>query len=254
MEAEEEDYFNAEDDEEPPATSTPPRWQTNVVIGAIKRKRQRGGAANALRHARPATPTPPLTPPLGSLVDYEDDDEQSNGDSSPFRPTVNSSPHRNLQPIGSPQPPSSPTDASASPRLSHRQNTPSKLALAARSSSDDEDDLLEALANRSPSPQMVAEKLMTPLIGSLPISGKRRRDEVEEDGLLDRLSRPKRPSFQRSNSSDVPSARSASPKHGDDQPKKFKVKLGSVGKALTSGSSPTPSDSQDPGPKDGDGG
>src|SRR6202451_1153824 len=84
LEVEEENYFNADDDDDDfvPAIAAPliPRGQApSPPLNLLKRKRRTG--LNISSGFRPLTP--PRAPPIGSLVDYEDEDEDLGGLASP---------------------------------------------------------------------------------------------------------------------------------------------------------------------------
>ncbi|GLB34125.1 putative DUF625-domain-containing protein [Lyophyllum shimeji] len=250
LDAEEEDYFNADDDEEedvtPAVGQSLPRMATvgTPSVGAnnlLKRKRRMAVGSTSKGHR------PPLrTPALGSLVDYGDDDEE---DGPP--PPLTKKP-------GSPQPQQrtslspSPEVPPASPKLSHRQvvvapsGPPPKRASA---EDEDDDNLLEALARSRPRPVSPAPGMMASM-ESLRTSEKRRReDEEDDDELVGRMSKVKKPDLgaqkERFGFGNI-----SRTKNGDDPPKKIKVKLGTSSLAVASTTStPVPSET---GAKDGD--
>jgi protein phosphatase-4 regulatory subunit 3 len=240
LEAEEEDYFNADDDEDfIPSIAAPlfPRGQSpSPPLHSLKRKRRTG--LNISSGLRPAL-TPPRTPPMGSLVDYEDEDLVSIDDGTGSSGNDLSLPKRSLSP-----------NVLSSPRLSNRQVSPS-IPPQRPFLDDDEDNLLEALVRpkgRRPSPSIVTPKVPNLGLGPMRPTGKRRRDD-DDDELLERLSsKAKRPDLGAEKVLVGTGGRAGS-KPGDDPPKKIKLKFG-----LTSlGVAPTlPSLSSETGAKDGD--
>ncbi|KAH9854932.1 DUF625-domain-containing protein [Lenzites betulinus] len=242
----EEDYFNADDDDDDPIqpipiVSTPP--PRGVHPGRRRRPVPRQGIPT---RASPKTfnGAPLRTPPLGSLVDYDEGDE--GGPSSPGRTSpipggfipVPVAQQQQLQPSSDAPP--------ASPRMSHRLvavKTPS-LSPAA------DGDILEALAKGA-------------LLSKAPEGGlrsKRPRDD-DDDELLERLaSKAKRPTPSPSSPNpdgDAPSSAGATKvpptKGAEEGPKKFKLKIGAVGAAVAS-SAPAATSPSSTGTKDGDNG
>ncbi|OCH94520.1 DUF625-domain-containing protein [Obba rivulosa] len=245
LEAEEEDYFNADDDEEEPfpnlpVLSSPPR-------GGLKRKRARAPGL-PMRPVRPPYGSMPRTPALTSLVDYDDGDEAR--PSSPV--DGSSSPNRNPSSNYFPNTLST-SDVPSSPRLAHRQ-IPQKAAPS--SPQDEQDNLLESLFKAGASSPTVPTKP--------PDLGKRRREADDDDELLERLaSKAKRPSFgatpdkEKENNETCPAGKVGLAKPADESPgpKKIKLKFGVVGSAVAS-SQPiaTPPAPSSTGTKDGDNG
>jgi len=259
LDMEEEDYFNADDDDEViPSISQP--WSRGPGAlsplpspsNALKRKRRVAIGSGPKGHR------PPLhTPLLGSLVDYEEDEDEDLLAPPTMKPT--SSPTA----LRSPRSPS-PELPPAGPKLSHRQvlppphpssGPPPKRMLK---DEDDEDNLLEALVrpksrSESPTPRPPSPGPSTMLsmssAGPLRPSEKRRRGDDGDDELMERLIKAKKPDLgmqkERSGFGGVGRA-----KNGDDPPKKIKVKFGATSLAVASSPSmPTPSET---GVKDGD--
>jgi len=242
-EVEEEDYFNADDDDDLiPSIAAPliSRGQApSPPLNLLKRKRRTGLSISS--GFRP-TLTPPRTPPIGSLVDYEDEDE----DLGSLAFTGDMTPGHDLSlPKRSPSP-----NVLSSPRLTNRQVSHS-IPPPQRPSPDDDDDdnLLEALVrpkDRSPSPSIVTPKVPDLGLGPMRPTGKRRRED-DDNELLERLaSKAKRPDLGAEKVLIGTGGRAGS-KPGDDPPKKIKLKFG-----LTSlGAAPT-LPSSEAGAKDGD--
>ncbi|KAJ3719446.1 component of IIS longevity pathway SMK-1-domain-containing protein [Lentinula raphanica] len=262
LEAEEEDYFNADDDDDDdfvPAIShswsrgtgaTSPMPNSN----GFKRKR-RMAVAGSLTNKFIRQNNPPLrSPQFGPLVDYEDDEEAVSID-------ITEDASASLSP-SSILPPSS-------PKPSHRQipsNSPSNgfpLKPLAPVEEEDEDNMLEALVSRS-RPQSPAPGLMASadsLGPSRPGEKRRRGDDDEDDEeLLNRLSKPsKKPDLgkQKESTGGLSIPLISRNKTGDDPPKKFKLKIGTGKTGLTSSSKPASPSSDtstpsQPGAKDGD--
>jgi protein phosphatase-4 regulatory subunit 3 len=255
LDAEEEDYFNADDEEEyvfvanqwpRSAGESSPMAASN---NALKRKRRLAMGSG------PKGYRPPLRVPiLGSLVDYGDEEEEEEGTISITKPGPSQTTPRSL---GSPSPEITP----ASPKPSHRQvYTHSSTGPPPRRVSkdeDDEDNLLESLVRpktRSqspapgPRPQSPGPGLMASMssIGLIRPGEKRRRGDDDDDELMERLTKAKKP--------DVGTKKEKAgfgsigrTKNGDDPPKKIKVKFGTGSLAVAS--SPTSSET---GAKDGD--
>ncbi|KAF9062224.1 component of IIS longevity pathway SMK-1-domain-containing protein [Rhodocollybia butyracea] len=229
LEAEEEDYFNADDDDDDSfVPSISQSWSRGTGASSpipstngLKRKRRMAVAgALATKIVRNHSPLPPRShsrsPHLESLVDYDDDDEPVSIDITDFSAALI-------------VPPSSPN-----------------LHI------EEEDNMLEALVSRS-RPQSPAPGMMANLnsFGSMRPGEKRRRDEDDEDGSC---------SSQKEALSISLNSRT---KTGDDPPlKKLKFKIGApkAGPAASislsnppsptsSSTTPTPSE---PGAKDGD--
>jgi len=247
LEAEEEDYFNADDEEEPfpnlpVLSSSPPR-------GGVKRKRARATGL-PMRPVRPPYASIPRTPVLGTLVDYDDGDDAVSGSPDDATASPNRSPSSNYFPTTS----SAPTpDVPSSPRLVHRQ-IPQKAAPS--SPQDEQDDLLESLYKAGASSPTAPTKP--------PDLGKRRRESDDDDELLERLaSKAKRPSVgstpdkEKENSEASPAGKAglAKPAEEGAGPKKIKLKFGAVGSAVAAAQpTATPPAPSSTGTKDGDNG
>ncbi|KAJ7098713.1 component of IIS longevity pathway SMK-1-domain-containing protein [Mycena belliarum] len=231
LDAEEEDYFNAEDEDDyiPPISGQ--QWVRSLVSGrgspipSLKRKRRISTMSGALGAFQPnLTPRTP-SPSLGQLMDYgEEDDDLGAIDAELLAGSTTGS----AQPLssGPPPPPKRPSD------------------------DDDEDNMLEALVRGK---SQIRPSTPTPRSGD-----KRRRgdDDDDDDEMLERLTKAKKP--------DLGSQKGAgggmvtrSAKLGDDPPpKKLKLKFG-LGSAVLAASptmpisSPSSPDSKN-GAKDGD--
>lgn len=242
VEAEEEDWFNADDDEDEPFTATlfPGSGKQQSVL---KRKRARGSGIRPVR----LHPAPQLvrTAALGSLVgDYGDGD-----DASAATPAVDASATQGtvLRPASASQ---GEQGMPASPRIQHRQIAIGKPTPDV--AEDPEDSLLESLVAGTDLPSPSKE-----LLGELGVGLKRRRED-EDDGLLERLANkskkptagasPGTPDKDKDKDKDKPAVavaiKLAGAKTLEEGPKKIKLKLSSP-------SSQTPSPSS-PGAKDGD--
>ncbi|KAF7970250.1 hypothetical protein HWV62_24502 [Athelia sp. TMB] len=239
VEAEEEDYFNTDEDDDTdyiPAISASilPRGQSPTpTLNALKRKRRAG--LNISSNFRPVLT--PRTTPIGSLVDYDDEDD----DLATMEAGVSAA----RQKQGPPSP-----NLLSSPRLANRQVPPSLPPQRPPPDDDDEDNMLESLVrskgDRSPSPSTISKKSPSPgpELSSMRPMVKRQRDEEDGDEeLLERLaSKAKRPDLGAEKVLPVTGMRVGT-KVGDDPPKKIKLKFG-----LTSlGAAPS-----EPGAKDGD--
>ncbi|KAI8982774.1 DUF625-domain-containing protein [Trametes punicea] len=250
----EEDYFNADDDEEEsiPIVSTPP---PRGPLNAGRRRRPMRTGIPVRSSPKPFNGGSPRTPPLGSLVDYDEgDDATENGPPlSPGAPGRGPPVAGGFFPVLGSYPPSPSEAPPASPRMSHRQ-----VSVKSPLSPEEDGDILEALSKSGPS---LLPKL--PLPGGLPEGGlgsKRRRDD-DDDELLERLAnKAKRPapgsSSPKGDTETSPTAAKAGPtKAAEEGPKKFKLKFGAVGAAVAkpppSSSSSNPSSTST---KDGDNG
>lgn len=247
LEVEEEDYFNADDDDDfIPAIAAPlvSRGQApSPPLNLLKRKRRTG--LNIASGFRP-TLTPPRTPSIGSLVDYEDEDEDLGGLASTIDDNTAPSGHDLTLPKRSPSP-----NVLSSPRLINRQVS-SSMPPRRSPPEDDEDNLLEALVRpkgRSPSPSIATPKMPDLGLGSMRPTGKRRRDDDDEE-LLERLASKAKRADLGVEKVLIGTGGRAGSKPGDDPPKKIKLKFGltSLGARPTSPSlAPT-----ETGAKDGD--
>ncbi|KAF8504224.1 component of IIS longevity pathway SMK-1-domain-containing protein [Gautieria morchelliformis] len=216
LEAEEEDYFNNSDDEEPPKSSPWPPLSPLGSVNTLKRKRGKGFTAGPpLKQSRP--PSVAKSRPTQSLVDYdEDDDSEGSGGASsskisdpvagtPGLPVL--SPPRQIdwfsetQVLDDPVPSKSAQNASQSGN--HLDNGPPSHRLI-----------------RSDSPPRLGEK-------------RRRSDDEDEDEMLERLVKSKKPSKKPSlgMSLEKEDSKSASPKSAT--PGKMKLKLGATSFSMT---------------------
>ncbi|KAK1232108.1 Platinum sensitivity protein [Marasmius sp. AFHP31] len=248
LEMEEEDYFNTEDDDDgfipsisqqnwsrgSGASSPLPGINSNLNLKRKRRMANAGTIGNKV--GRPLNNGPTRSPLLGSLVDYEDDDE------SPLPPKDASS--------------TGPTPLSpkSAQRPGFSPNRPSKALEA-----EEEDDLLEAMVNRS-RPQSPAPGMMASMsqLGSVRVGGKRRRDEDEDDEeLLERLTKSKKPESEKpkeaagdaEDGSGAGTLAKRAKLSEEPPPKKFKLKLGAAAVGNSTSNTPPPSE---PDAKDGD--
>ncbi|KAI0355408.1 DUF625-domain-containing protein [Trametes cingulata] len=241
LDTSEEDYFNADDDEEEsiPIVSTPP------PRGHLAGKRKR-----PMRTGIPVRSSPkqfnggsPRTPPLGSLVDYDEGDDASSENVAPSSPGRASPIPGGFIPVGY-----SASDAPpASPRMSHRQ-----VSVKSPLSPEEDGDILEELSKGGAS-------LLPKLPGAPEGVGSKRRRDDDDDELLERLAnKAKRPTPSPSSpkpdsdSSSGP-AKAASAKGSEEGPKKLKLKFSAVGAAVAN-SSPSSTSPSSTGTKDGDNG
>ncbi|KAJ8087026.1 Platinum sensitivity protein [Marasmius tenuissimus] len=251
LEKEEENYFNEEDDDDDsfiPSISqqnwsrgsgaSSPLPGTNSNLNLKRKRRMAIAGAIGNKVGRPLNNGPTRSPLLDSLVDYDDDDDSPlplpSKDASSTGPT-----------------PSSPK---AVQRPGFSPNRPSKTLEA-----DEEDDLLEAMVNRS-RPQSPAPGMMASMsqLGPVRVGGKRRReDDEDDDELLERLTKSKKPE------SEKPKEAAGDAEDGfgagtlakraklseEPPPKKFKLKLGAAAVGNSASNTPPPSE---PDAKDGD--
>ncbi|KAL0070111.1 Platinum sensitivity protein [Marasmius tenuissimus] len=251
LEKEEENYFNEEDDDDDsfiPSISqqnwsrgsgaSSPLPGTNSNLNLKRKRRMAIAGAIGNKVGRPLNNGPTRSPLLDSLVDYDDDDDSPlplpSKDASSTGPT-----------------PSSPK---AVQRPGFSPNRPSKTLEA-----DEEDDLLEAMVNRS-RPQSPAPGMMASMsqLGPVRVGGKRRREDDEDnDELLERLTKSKKPE------SEKPKEAAGDAEDGfgagtlakraklseEPPPKKFKLKLGAAAMGNSASNTPPPSE---PDAKDGD--
>jgi protein phosphatase 4 regulatory subunit 3 len=246
LDAEEEDYFNADDDEDEddiiPSISQHqwPRGSgaASPVLGmsfSLKRKRRMANAGPmGNRSVRPQNPTPPRSP-LPSLVDYDDEEE--------------SPPKTNLS--GGKE--ASSSSLPPSPKLAHRRvSPPSGPLLPSHPEEDEEDNMLEALINRarpqSPGPGLMAS--MDSLGPMRPGEKRRRSDDDDDDELLGRLSKSKKLDLGKqkedSMAENAGSTRGTGKPNDEPPTKKFKLKL------VASKPQETLHGPSEPGAKDGD--
>ncbi|KAJ7639366.1 component of IIS longevity pathway SMK-1-domain-containing protein [Roridomyces roridus] len=224
QDAEEEDYFNADDDNDdyiPPISqqqwvrSLPGAGRGGSPLPSLKRKRRVSAMGAALGAFQPnLTPPRSPSPSLGQLMDYGDDDEDLGAIDAELRLAT----------------------------TAQESSDPPPLPLKRAADDDDEDNMLEALVRgKTPSSR-------PPTPGPPRAGDKRRRSEGEEeedDEMLERLTKAKKPDLgaQKGGAAAVVKAT----KLGDDPPlKKLKLKFG-LGSAVLASST----DSKN-GAKDGD--
>ena len=272
IDAEEEDYFNADDDESdnhapqipsqvgghdlcdenPPFISPHLRGRSSSPVHTTLKRKRRGALVG--KGFRPQALLLPRTPPLKSLVDYPDEDDwEEIGPPSPPVPPAQIS---KTAPMGNPRssPLSPSVDIPPSPKLPHRQVSSRPQPLPRRSSLDEEDNLLESLLRSksiSPSPSSISKARSKPSIPPTRLGDKRRREDDDEQQLDILASKPKRPDLGPRKDLVPSSGISNAVKSGDDPPKKFKLALrsSSIVTALSQSSTPV---SSKPGAKDGD--
>ncbi|KAF9450958.1 DUF625-domain-containing protein, partial [Macrolepiota fuliginosa MF-IS2] len=254
LEAEEEDYFNADDDEDDvilPSISQQARTHAtaptpagilspgkilnaNPNINSLKRKR-RGGVGG--RGHRPPLKAPTLRP----LVDYGEDEDEESADSKQTQQDGATTGGTGSSPKLAPSPiPNTAGLAGGPPRRVPKEEE-----------EDLEDTMLEALVRGriptpGPRPESPVPRLSPP---PMRLGEKRRRtngDDDDDDELLSRLTRSKKQQI----SGSIPQQQQlqikmgpmavdsmgvgSRQKNGDDPPKKIKVKIGGLGSALAS--------------------
>ncbi|GJJ07253.1 hypothetical protein Clacol_001453 [Clathrus columnatus] len=254
LEAEEEDYFNKSDEEElPPKTANPPVISPSV--NTLKRKRGKGFPGPL--STSPKQLRPLARPPMQSLVDYGDDDEDdiTNAASS----SKNSGSSVNLDQSKTMYSSSSfkPVDWFSGLQMPSpvTSSSPNKTSSSKKSSFDSLDeigvDIGEFVPNR------LAETRSPPRIGE-----KRRREtEDDEDEMLERLMKSKKQNLASSPQKDDPTSKSSVISKMSSTPPlsgsgKLKLKLGlTTNFSLTPNSqsssspSPSPTSSNDETPK-----
>ncbi|KAG1782983.1 component of IIS longevity pathway SMK-1-domain-containing protein [Suillus placidus] len=270
IDAEEEDYFNAEDeesdnhaplispqvrsrdlyDENPPFISPHLRGRSSSPVHTTLKRKRRGAMVG--KGFRPQTLALPRTPPLKSLVDYRDEDEEEIGPPSPKVPSAPiSKAATTANQRSSPLSPAA--DIPPSPRISHRQISSRPPPLPRRSSLDEEDNLLESLLRSksiAPSPSNAPSKALSKLpMPSIRLGDKRRREDEDDEQLGILVNKPKRPDLGSRKEPEPSGCRTNAVKPGEDPPKKFKLALRSIVTAAPQPSTPVPSE---PGAKDGD--
>ncbi|KAF8559134.1 DUF625-domain-containing protein [Imleria badia] len=257
IDAEEEEYFNGDDDEgdaAPPFISSAAfASRAGSPLNAIKRRRRIPVAPSKL--PRPQGLVLPRTPPLPSLLDYGDEEEEI-GPPSPPEASSPITPSKALSKENPPTPLSPSMDVPPSPRLAHRQ-IPRPSSIPRRRTHEEDDNILESLLRQKGSPSPSSPSLSESstkanLKSQLPpirLSEKRRR-ETDEDELLERLaSKPKRADLGTQKRNEPIGGRAAAMKPGDDPPKRMKVMFRPLGMTVAQSTSPVP---PDPGAKDGD--
>ena len=196
---------------------------------------------------RPPNPTPARTPPLGALVDYEDDDDLSALAAAAAEDPVSSlrcPPTSSQNQTQSKSPLSPSLSIPTSPKLTHRQVnswTPPNYT-----PNDDEHNLMASWSWAPHSPSIGTQAKLT--MSHMRPSEKRRRDD-DDESLLERLNKAKKPDLGTQKDSPAMGARQSSIKLGDNPPKKFKLKLGTTSLGAASSPSPLPSQA---GAKNGD--
>ncbi|KAJ6515393.1 component of IIS longevity pathway SMK-1-domain-containing protein [Mycena sanguinolenta] len=235
LDAEEEDYFNADDDEDyiPPISQQ--QWVRSLVGGGargspmpstLKRKRRVGAIGSALAALQPNISIRKPSPSLGQLMmDYGDDEDDLLGASA-----------------------TAPSSSDAASSSNGPLSPPPKRA----PDEDDEDNMLEALV-RGKTP---AARPSTPTPGAVRSGEKRRRsdgDDDEDDEMLERLTKAKKPDLgTQKGAGGAGGMVTRSAKLGDDPPlKKLKMKFG-LGSSVLGSSPSTPSSDSKNGAKDGD--
>lgn len=234
LDAEEEDYFNAEDEDDyiPPISQQ--QWVRSLGAGAgagrgnsplptLKRKRGRIGAMSGTLGAFQPTVTTlrATSPSLGQLMDYGDEDDDAAADLLTGSPSAVSEPGARTAAASSNGPP------------------PKRAA----GDDNEEDNILEALVRGKAPP-------------GPPRSGEKRRrrdgDNDDDDEMLERLAKAKKPDLgAHKGAAGVLAAAARAAKSGDDPPlKKLKLKFG-LGSSMLASSSPTSPKSKN-GAKDGD--
>jgi protein phosphatase-4 regulatory subunit 3 len=222
---------------------------------------------------------PPRTPPFGSLVDYEDEDDSFGGPGAPADEPVSairsSSPSSSTQnqialkpsPPISEVPPRQVTPSKSTPQSKHPSSTCSSTKPTATTpevvDADDADDFINILSASSKQPPSPASSPSLPsdmsgtksFFGHMRSSEKRRREE-DDDGLLERLNKSKKPQLgstvQKDDGSlagrtgDSIASAAATTKAGDGHqpPKKFKLKLGPTSLGVTGSPSPAENEPQ----------
>ncbi len=245
----EEDYFNADDDDddEPiPIVSTPP------PRGLGKRIRRSTGRTSIPIRSSPKqfNGAPQRMPPLGSLVDYDEGDDAAVENTAPLVPGRDY-----FVTVGPPTPSPSPSDAPpASPRMSHRQVVGVKSPLSPEEDSDIMEALSKGapsalLASKPPAGMAIPE-------GGLRTKRPRDDDDDELlERLANKAKRPTpSPSSPNPDTDPLTGAAKLVPVKGAEEgPKKFKLKIGAVGAAVAN-SSPSSTSPSSTGTKDGDNG
>lgn len=219
--AEEEDYFNTDDDDDfVPSISQ--QWSRGtsspMPLNPLKRKRRMGIAPlpKGLRPQKASTSIP--------LVDYADEDEEKSEDAKSSSQTTSWVP----VPLSKTEPS---LEASSTREIPMTEDIAALL--------EDYDDLQSEEDDWPPTqPQSGGEAAsrrafkiskQTPSPSLPPARLKRQRnDEDDEDELLERLTKSKRPDL--GTQKDAVRGRS---KSGDDPPKKFKMKIGKSAPAVS---------------------
>lgn len=210
----------------------------------MKRRRRIPIAPSKL--PRPQGLVLPRTPALPSLLDYGDDDEEV-GPPSTSELSSSIIQSKTLSKESSPTPLSPSMDVPPSPRLAHRQ-IPRPSSIPRRRSHED-DGILESLLRQkgsAASSKPNTKSQLTPVR----LSEKRRRENDDEDEMLERLAtKPKRADLGTQKRDEPTGGRAATMKSGDDPPKRMKVMFRPLSTIVAQSTSPVP---PDPGAKDGD--
>ncbi|KAJ7591477.1 component of IIS longevity pathway SMK-1-domain-containing protein [Mycena floridula] len=218
LDAEEEDYFNADDDDDDFVPSISQLWSRGtgasspIPMNPLKRKR-RLVVSSAPRSFR----LQHKSPVLDQLSDYGEEDEDEvkpNGERS-----VPISSTKKAQPKAGSSRPDSPLSPSSSKRELAATDELATLLDEYEGLSDDDD---AALQKRK------AEPVPTPQPRP-----KRARGDDDDDELLERLTKSKKPDLGTEKETGIVRGRT---KPGDDPPRKFKMKIGkSLAAAVTTG-------------------
>ncbi|KAA1473470.1 DUF625-domain-containing protein [Dentipellis sp. KUC8613] len=252
LEAEEESYFNTDDDDDDdlgplPPVSTPPPPLASRFQYAQKRKRR---VPVPVPRAPPSIHLP-RTPPIGSLVDYgeEEEDLGTVALESIAAPNTNTNNNTSSAPTAAPTGTGTGTGPMpTTPRPPHRQIGGAKRARSEDADADENEsgvDLgLGGGGGEGP-----------------PARPEKRRREDDEDEMLERLvtSKVKRPALAREGSGLIRVAKMVGGAEGgggggggaqqQQGPKKIKLKFGAAGMAVAAAPAPTKSEA---GAKDGD--
>lgn len=218
MEAEEEDYFNNSDDEEAPKTNS--TWSPLAPLGSVNHlKRKRGKGFTALPSGPPSKQLRSIAKSRSnqSLVDYDDDEETDSGDGASSSKIVEPAAMKlGFTPLSPPRQIDWFADTQGlndSPLKSPLGATPKRTGMLLGDSPPADP------SSRSDSPPRLGEK-------------RRRTDEDDEDEMLERLVKNKKPSLEKDESK-APSPKSAAPG-------KMKLKLGATSFSMASGSGGLP--------------
>lgn len=256
----EERYFSEDgpdEDDEPIQLFSSPHIATKTTnINSLKRKRM-AGSTGLRASPRSQHMMLPRTPPIGSLVDYGEEDDEDLASLNGVEDLAGLVGRRKGV-TGSPAGPP------ATPRLTHRRiNSSSDVfePLPTPDDEDEEDTLLESLISKSgPSITLKQAPPKPPSeafdIGGLRAGDKRRREDDEDDGMFERLAtKSKRQSTRtgETSPSGVKPTGGVGGEEGGGGPKKIKLKFGAAGIAAAAApqTSPVPSET---GAKDGDNG
>lgn len=252
----EERYFSEDgpdEDDEPIQLISSPNI-TSKNINALKRKRMTGSALRS--SPRSQQMTLPRTPPIGSLVDYGEDDDDDLGGLSGVEDLTGLGGRRRGVAAGAPTGAGPP----ATPRLTHRRITSQPfqpLPTPDDEEEDEEDTLLESLVSKSgPSIKLKPTPLKLPSqpfdISPLRAGEKRRRQDDEDDGMLERLATKAKRKITGNGEGVLAGVKLA--EEGGGILKKIKLKFGAVGIAAASVPPPTTPVPSETGAKDGDNG